>query len=326
MDPASAAPAADSAGIPAAPRRPASSPPFAGRSQIAAPPPSGSAPPHTLLAAPARTVPRLSSLRPLPILAEDLLLPDFCSGAAGLSGRSLRDFSTGALSAALRSGGHPLVLAEHEGTLEKLGIDAIEPPEHFWAKLNAHPGVRHGFPHDARLALEQTLPQKNLDYKVVLRRAGMGSLGQQRFVVIAQWNGGCIAREAKAMVPSSVRWLDGRVSDRNSYYEQAIASAVRAHDPFQKTIGRWIIRRLSPDSNPIDITLIPQVHDEGTLLQAMGSEAANVHLGTKRQVKNILKHLRRMKPDWLRSAAKSMAKALEQDWKHYKKSGSRKSS
>ena len=42
----------------------------------------------------------------------------------------------------------------------------------------------------------------------------------------------------------------------------------------------------------------------------MGSEAANVHLGTKCQVKNILKHLRRMKPDWLRSAAKNMSKAL----------------
>jgi hypothetical protein len=37
-------------------------------------------------------------------------------------------------------------------------------------------------------------------------------------------------------------------------------------------------------------------------------------------VKNILKHLRRMKPEWLSSAAKSMAKAIEKDWKHYKKS------
>src|SRR5271155_1841888 len=92
MDPVSAAPAADSAGIPAAPRTPASSPPFAGRCQTAAPLPAGSAPPHTLLAAPARTVPRLSSLRPLPILAEDLLLPDFCSGAAGLSGRFTEGF------------------------------------------------------------------------------------------------------------------------------------------------------------------------------------------------------------------------------------------
>ena len=42
----------------------------------------------------------LLSLRPLPILAEDLVLPDFCSGAAGLSGRSMRDFFTGALTRA----------------------------------------------------------------------------------------------------------------------------------------------------------------------------------------------------------------------------------
>src|ERR1035437_1894866 len=97
MDPASAAPEAGSAGIPAAPRTPASSLPFAGRSHIAAPPPAGSSPPHTPLAAPARTVPRLSSLRPLPILAEDLLMPDFCSGPAALSGRSMRDYLSGAL-------------------------------------------------------------------------------------------------------------------------------------------------------------------------------------------------------------------------------------
>src|ERR1035437_879037 len=101
MDPASAAPEAGSAGIPAAPRTPASSLPFAGRSQIAAPPPAGSSPLHTPLAAPARTVPRLSSLRPLPILAEDLLLPDFCSGPAGLSGRSMRDYLSGALTRAI---------------------------------------------------------------------------------------------------------------------------------------------------------------------------------------------------------------------------------
>src|ERR1019366_9405219 len=97
MDPVSAAPVAGSAGIPAAPRTPASSPPSAGRSRTDVPPPAGSSPPHTPLAAPARTVPRLSSLRPLPILAEDLLLPDFCSGPAALSGRSMRDYLSGAL-------------------------------------------------------------------------------------------------------------------------------------------------------------------------------------------------------------------------------------
>src|ERR1039457_2211495 len=97
MDPVSAVPVAGSAGIPAAPRTPASSLPSAGQSQTAAPPPAGSSPLHTPLAAPARTVPRLSSLRPLPILAEDLLMPDFCPGPAGLSGRSMRDYLSGAL-------------------------------------------------------------------------------------------------------------------------------------------------------------------------------------------------------------------------------------
>jgi hypothetical protein len=51
-----------------------------------------------------------------------------------------------------------------------------------------------------------------------------------------------------------------------------------------------------------------------------GSEAANVHLGSKRQVANILKDLRRRESNWLRSAARDMAKAMEGDWKRYRDS------
>jgi hypothetical protein len=139
-------------------------------------------------------------------------------------------------------------------------------------------------------------------------------------VAITEWEGGCIAREAKAMVPSACVWLDGHASCGNSYYERAIASAVRAHDPFQKTIGRWIIRRLSPDSNPVEIACLPKARDEETLLHAMGSEAANVHLGSRGQVKGILSDLHRRKADWLHSAGKHMAKAIEKEWKDYRRS------
>ena len=152
-------------------------------------------------------------------------------------------------------------------------------------------------------------------------------LGQQRFVVIAlvEWRICCEGSEGYGAVFSE---MAGRPRERSSLLLRASyrVSGARARSISENCLAGWIIRRLSPDSNPVDITLIPNVHDEETLLHAMGSEAANVHLGTKRQAKNILKHLRRMKPDWLCSAAKSMAKALEQDWKHYKKSGSRKSS
>ena len=225
-----------------------------------------------------------------------------------------------AYQAALKLGGCPIVLAERESAMERLGIESIDPPQDFWEKLNKRPIVRNEMPRDAKQVLRKSLPDDIVDYKIVLRRAGLGSLGQQRFVAIAEWEGGCIAREVKAMVPSSCAWLKGDGGDRNPYYQEAIASAVRAHDPFQKTEGRWIIRRLSPDSNPVEIACLPKERDEEVLLHAMGTETANVHLGSKRSVKNILNDLHRKKPNWLRSAARAMAKVIEKDWKDYKKS------
>ena len=217
----------------------------------------------------------------------------------------------------LKRGGFPFVLAEHEKNLEKLGIEAIKAPDDFWKKLDELPVVHHGLPRDAKQALQKMLPHPKLPFKVVRRRAGLGSLGQQRFVAIANWEGGQIAREAKAVLPSACIWLNGHVGHRQSFYQQAIKSAVRSHDPFQKIEGAWLIRRLSPESNPIEIADLPQERDEETLLYAMGSEAANVHLGSKRQIADILKDLQRRKSNWLRSAARDMAKAMENDWKKF---------
>jgi hypothetical protein len=42
-------------------------------------------------------------------------------------------------------------------------------------------------------------------------------------------------------------------------------------------------------------------------------------MGRKRQAKIILKDMRRRKANWLRSAAKDMAKAMERNWKDYAK-------
>jgi hypothetical protein len=219
----------------------------------------------------------------------------------------------------LRDGGCPIVLAERETNLELLGLEAIKPADHFWEKLNHRPVVRDGIPKDAHDALKKTLPRPNLKHKIVLRKAGEGSLGQQRYVAIADWEGGFIAREAKAMIPSSCVWLNGHSTNSNPNYERAIQLAVRAHDPFQRVVGRWLLRRLSPDSNPLDIAQLPKAREEENLLHAMGKETANVHLGTSQQRSNILKHLGRLKANWLHSSAKRMAKVMEKEWKEYRK-------
>jgi hypothetical protein len=220
--------------------------------------------------------------------------------------------------ATLKNGGWPFVLAERDQSLEKLGIAAMKQPADFWKKLQQLPGANKDLPGDARKALEKELPGDTLKYNVVRREAGMGSLGQQRLVAIAEWEGGCVAREAKAVVPSSSVWLENRVGHRQSFYDQVIRSAVRSRDPYQKVIGRWLIRRLSPDSNPIEIVTLPRGGDEEKLLHSMASEAANVHLGTRRQVKRILADLRGRKANWLRVSAKDMAKAMMRDWKKYR--------
>jgi hypothetical protein len=74
---------------------------------------------------------------------------------------------------------------------------------------------------------------------------------------------------------------------------------------------------LDPDSHPIDIMDLPKERDEARLLHAMGAEAANVHLGSTRAVGRILSDLRRRNADWLRTAAKTMASAMEYDWRQY---------
>jgi hypothetical protein len=84
--------------------------------------------------------------------------------------------------------------------------------------------------------------------------------------------------------------------------------------------GSWLIRRLSPDSNPIDIQSLPKHRDVSILLHAMGAEDANVHLGTKDQTTKILTDLQKRKPNWLRDAAARMARVVEKDWKHARRS------
>jgi uncharacterized protein (DUF2252 family) len=158
----------------------------------------------------------------------------------------------------LCDGGDPIVLAEQERHMERLGIDALKAPECFWEKPNKHPTIRHGLSRDLKQAFEKALPDIKLAYRIIQRQAGMGSLGQQRFVAIAEFSGGCIAREAKRVVPSASVWLAGRVARRQPYYETAMRPAVRSHDPCQMISGSWLIRRLPPTRIPSRLMRCPR--------------------------------------------------------------------
>ncbi len=216
--------------------------------------------------------------------------------------------------------GHPFVLEEEHRWLRQIVLGELRDPVIFWQKMEGLPRVRGEIPVSARDALEHLLPERGLDYRVVSRVAGLGSLGRIRLVALAECNGGKIAREAKALVPSSVNWAHG--SDQPELmYQVIINRALRSPDPFVQMRGHWIVRRLSPHCCRIELSVLPKGREELRLLFAMGWETANIHLGSRSKVKQIRRHLDRMKPGWLSVSARSMADAVIRDWRAWRKSG-----
>jgi hypothetical protein len=84
--------------------------------------------------------------------------------------------------------------------------------------------------------------------------------------------------------------------------------------------GHWLVRRLAPYCSRIELSVLAGNRDELQLLFAMGWETANIHLGSQSASKDVHRHLSTLKPNWLWSAARDMAKAVSDDWRVWKKS------
>ena len=222
---------------------------------------------------------------------------------------------------ALRDHGLAFVLEEKNEWLRKIAVSELRDPIHFWTKMDALPTLKEDIPLSAVDAIEHLLPTRDLKYRIVHRVAGLGSLGHARYVAIADWNGGRLAREAKALVSSACYWARSHEGPSEILYQTIISRAVRCPDPFVQLRGRWIVRRLSPHCSRIELSTLQAQGEELRLLRAMGWETGNIHLGTKSARKSILAHLRKQKPKWLHQATLQMAETVREDWKTWKKDG-----
>ena len=252
---------------------------------------------------------RLAVSARLAISASHLALPDDDACAAILSG-----YHEG-----LESGGRPFVLEEDHKWLREVATGELRDPVHFWGKINALSSVRGEVPKSARKALEDLLPAPGLIYRVTHRVTGLGSLGRERYVALADWQGGRVAREAKALAPSACVWAREDKGPRKIFYEEIITSAARALDPYVRVRGRWIVRRLAPHCSRIELSTLPKQREEERLLHAMGFETANIHLGSKPAIKAVRRDLAKRKPGWLQEAARKMADAVKKDWEQWRK-------
>lgn len=251
---------------------------------------------------------RLATSAALAIELEHLLLPPAAACIAILEG-----YVTG-----LESGGSPFVLSEEHRWLRDIATSKLRDPTLYWEKLNAQPTAKK-VPSKVLTLLRGAMPEKGLPFRVVHRQAGLGSLGRERYTALAEWRGGKIAREAKALLSSACVWADRHRNGTRIYYADILRRSVRAADPFLHLQDTWILRRLAPYCSRIELAELPRSRDEEKLLWGMGRELANIHAGTRSTVPRILRDLNKRKTKWLREASEVMTTATLRDWKAWKK-------
>lgn len=214
--------------------------------------------------------------------------------------------------AALERKGWPFVLEEHHRWLRKIATSELREPAVFWKKIRKLEKASKRQVAMTGRVLKSCLPEKGLKPVFLKRTAGLGSLGRPRVVALAEWTGGLVCREAKALAPSACIWA--RETGSNSQHTGLIIQkAIRVRDPFYQVHGRWLVRRLAPHCSKIELGHLPERRDEIEIVRAMGAETANVHLGSM-DAKSLLKDFgKRRRKDFIRTVEYMLDLTLE-DW------------
>ena len=220
---------------------------------------------------------------------------------------------------ALEKGGKPVVVDNDRDWLRNAYVKSDRLADEYWEKLNQCPPSQEP-PPEVRSMLEAAFPSAGLKYRTMHRQAGVGSLGRPRFTALAEWQGQFMALEAKALLPSAALWAKKKQKNGEIYYEEVLARAVRKLDPLMKVYEGWVVRGLAPDRCRIELSELGPERDETRMMHAMGWETANIHLGTRPAVKDVLADLKARKPNWLKKSAEKMVAVTLKDWEIWRNS------
>lgn len=207
----------------------------------------------------------------------------------------------------------PFVLEREHAWLRAALVVPESERRHFWDKL----APKSGKPSARWLdALRQALPPGAEGLRVWPRVAGTGSLGRPRWVALAEWRGGAVVREAKAMVPSG--WVLAQGGARALRVAELATGAFRVPDPWFGVHGHVAVRRLSPNNRKVELAGNADLLLSPRMLSAMGQELANIHRGST-PAAPVLQQLRGLKRRWLERAATRAAERMAEEQHHFAK-------
>lgn len=214
----------------------------------------------------------------------------------------------------------PTLLDEQETWLRPYVACSGAEREKFWtSEIDPLPDERP--PDDVMAGFAASLPEDATVVRTARRpKQGGGSLGRPRFVAVANWRGGRIVREAKAIAPSAWNWAHDSAPAALGY-EKMANGRYRSPDPWLRVHGRYVFRRLAADARKADLSRGEDHAAQGAgmadalrLLQAMSFDLGAIHAAEPGQPAAIAHDLEKRGADWLDVAAKAAAQWVRDDY------------
>ena len=227
-------------------------------------------------------------------------------------------FASAATSAAILEGyeeglasPRPTVLDEEELWMRRFVESTSRHHKKFWREVSEYKNRTP--PRKVSMRLKESLPPDARILRFCKRVKGGGSLGRPRYVAVAEWRGGKVLREAKALVPSAWDWAHKRSTD-HSILRKLAGGRFRSPDPFLHTKGHFIYRRIAPDSRKVELGENAGSHLSRHLLRAMGFDLGAIHAAHQEHIKEIRNDLKRRPDGWLTAASDKAAAAVRRDY------------
>jgi hypothetical protein len=216
----------------------------------------------------------------------------------------------------LRFGPAPFVLEDRHPWLRDFAMASGTEAHTVWQSLIEKPVPSQEVDKRARSLLEKAMPPGVSRIQFGKRRSGLGSLGRPKYVAIAEFSGGLVAREAKAAAPSAAH-TGASSDDPLTAYKEIERQAIRVRDPYLTLVDGWIVRRLSPEARKIELVELTSLSDMRHFFHATGRELANVHIGVAQTGEALSDKLRMLPSDWLRDASDRAASFIRAEFQAF---------
>jgi len=173
-------------------------------------------------------------------------------------------------------------------------------------------------PGDVKAGFADSFPEGAVIEGYAPRAKGGGSLGRPRYIAVAVWRGGRIVREAKALLPSAWDFVHKK-DGWPPRFREMVDGPFRAPDPFLDIRGRFLFRRIAPDSRKLDFGGEIPKQLQGLFLEAMGHDIGSIHAASETR-EEIAAHVKALPAGWLKEASERAAVLVAKDFKAWQAS------